>query len=226
MKVLAVADTEEKILWDFFDRELVKDVDLIISCGDLSPHYLEFLESMLNVPLLYVRGNHDTVYEKTPPLGCICIEDQIYDFHGLRILGLGGSMRYKPGPNMYTEKEMQGRLRKLKPRIAFMNGFDMLVTHAPARGFGDLDDLPHHGFETFNSLMESQKPAFMLHGHVHQSYGRIERNHMHPGGTRIINVNGYQILEIGDEHHPKKGHTGSVLYDLMVNMKKGRRGDL
>ena len=38
MKILAVADTEEKILWDFFDREVVRDVDLIISCGDLSPH--------------------------------------------------------------------------------------------------------------------------------------------------------------------------------------------
>ena len=52
MKILAIADVEEKILWDFFDKELVRDVELIISCGDLSVHYLDFLVSMTNCPLL------------------------------------------------------------------------------------------------------------------------------------------------------------------------------
>ena len=112
MKILAIADNEEKILWDFYDSEMVKDVDLIISCGDLDPDYLEFLVTMTGVPLLYVRGNHDNKYDRKPPLGCIPIDDAVYNFRGLRILGLGGSMRYRPGASdMYTEKEMRTRVR-------------------------------------------------------------------------------------------------------------------
>ena len=110
MKILAIADEEDKGLWDFFSPDRVKDVDLIISCGDLNHNYLEFLESMANVPLLYVSGNHDGGYGQRPPEGCECIDDRIYNFHGLRILGLGGSMRYKPGPCMYTEQEMKSRI--------------------------------------------------------------------------------------------------------------------
>ena len=218
MKILAISDVEEKILWDFYDKELTKDVDLIISCGDLNRHYLEFLVTMVNCPLLYVPGNHDSAYEKDPPQGCICIDDQIFDYKGLRILGLGGSMRYKPGPYMYTEKEMRNRYRRLRPRISVMNGFDMLVTHAPAKGYGDLEDLPHQGFETFNEILLQHRPAYMLHGHVHSQYGRITREHTHPCGTNILNVNGHQLLELGEDTHPAHGKTGSFLYDLYVSL--------
>ena len=62
MKILAIADVEEKSLWDFYDREKTKGVDLIISCGDLNRHYLDFLVTMTNCPLLYVHGNHDDDY--------------------------------------------------------------------------------------------------------------------------------------------------------------------
>ena len=220
MKILAIADVEEKILWDFFDKELVKDVDLIISCGDLSVHYLDFLVSMTNCPLLYVHGNHDSSYQKNPPLGCTCIEDRVFDYRGLRILGLGGSMRYREGPYMYEEKEMRSRYSKVRSKITMRNGFDILVTHAPAKGFGDLPDLPHNGFDTFNEIMYRHKPKYMLHGHVHKSYGRIEGEHVHPAGTHIINCCGYHFLDIGEDEHPQRGKTGSFLYDLMVSMSR------
>ncbi len=82
MKILVIADEEVKSLWDYYDREKTKDVDLIISCGDLKPQYLEFLESMVNCPLLYVRGNHDSKYDMNPPLGCIDIDDKVYQWTG------------------------------------------------------------------------------------------------------------------------------------------------
>ena len=34
MKVLAIADQESASLWDFFQPEKIKDVELILSCGD------------------------------------------------------------------------------------------------------------------------------------------------------------------------------------------------
>ena len=32
--------------------------------------------------------------------------------------------------------------------------FDILLTHAPCRGYGDMEDLPHRGFECFNDLLK------------------------------------------------------------------------
>lgn len=223
MRILAIADIEEKALWDYFRKDRVGDVQLIISCGDLKVEYLDFLVSMLNVPLLYVPGNHDTALAIDPPGFGICIDDSLYDCNGLRILGLGGSMRYKLGPLMYTEKEMSARIRKLGGRLSLLNGCDLLVTHAPAAGYGDMEDQAHLGFECFNDLMERYHPKYMLHGHVHTSYGHNRQTDFeHPSGTKIMNVCGYRILDIPETDYPAKGQTGSFLYDLFVSLKKGK----
>ena len=63
MKILAVADEECKALWDYFTPDKLEGVELIIACGDLSRHYLEYLATMAPVPLLYVHGNHDESYD-------------------------------------------------------------------------------------------------------------------------------------------------------------------
>lgn len=220
MRILVVADAEESALWDYFDKTRFGAIDLIISCGDLSASYLEFLRTMINAELLYVRGNHDSAYHRHAPEGCICIEDKIFDYHGLRIMGLGGSMRYRDGADMYTEREMGSRVRKLRPMAELMNGFDILVTHAPAKGYGDLDDIPHQGFESFNELLCRYKPRYMLHGHVHKEYGHFVREREHACGTKIINTCGYVILEVGKEEYPEQGKTGSLLYDIVTNLKK------
>ena len=174
---------------------------------------------MSNCPLLYVRGNHDRGYDMKPPLGCVDIDDRIYDFHGLRILGLGGSMRYHEGGDMYTEQEMAARIKKLRGAITIRNGFDILVTHAPAKGYGDMDDLPHTGFECFNSLIDQYHPKYMLHGHVHKDYGHFVREREHPSGTKIINCYDRTYIDITDDDHPARGKTGSLLYDLYTGME-------
>ena len=220
MKILCIADEENKGLWDYFNAEKVKDIGLIISCGDLHSDYLQYLVTMTNVPLLYVRGNHDKNYDRKPPLGCTNIEDKIFDYKGLRILGMGGSMKYGVSPDMYTESEMAHRIKKLNSSIVIRNGFDILVTHAPAKGYGDLEDLPHQGFQCFNTLMDKWHPKYMLHGHVHQSYNAngFKREYDHPSGTKIINCYDNYILDFKDEDHPPRGKTGSTLYDLYTAM--------
>ena len=105
MRILAIADEESAYLWDFFEKSKLEGIDLIISCGDLDPNYLSFLATFTSAPVLYVHGNHDECYQETPPSGCICIDDSIYVYKGIRILGLGGSMRYKEGTYQYTEWE-------------------------------------------------------------------------------------------------------------------------
>ena len=117
MKILAIADEESKYLWDYFEKSKLEGIDLIISCGDLDPRYLSFLATFTSAPVLYVHGNHDDKYERIPPDGCICIDDKIYVHEGVRIMGLGGSMRYKPGQYQYTERQMRHRVFKLLPKI-------------------------------------------------------------------------------------------------------------
>ncbi|HQL39920.1 MAG TPA: hypothetical protein PKV95_10625, partial [Anaerolineaceae bacterium] len=58
MKILSVSDLEMGFLYSPRIAERFYDVDMIISCGDLPYYYLEYMISMLNIPLYYVRGNH------------------------------------------------------------------------------------------------------------------------------------------------------------------------
>ena len=71
MRILALADEEAKYYWDYFDKSKLEGIDLILSCGDLKPEYLSFLATFAKVPILYVRGNHDDIYETRPPEGRI-----------------------------------------------------------------------------------------------------------------------------------------------------------
>ena len=103
MKLLLLSDKESEYLWDYYRPGRLKDIDLILSCGDLSSKYLSFLVTMAGRPLLYVHGNHDKTYDQHPPEGCDCVEDRLVTVGGLRILGLGGSIRYSGGPHQYTE---------------------------------------------------------------------------------------------------------------------------
>ena len=196
MKILFLADEEAKVYWDFFKKEDFEGVDLIVSCGDLKAEYLSFLATMVPVPVLYVHGNHDAKYDKKPPEGCICIDDCIYEFKGVRILGLGGSHRYKPGPYQFKEREMAKRVRKLFWKLKFKKGFDILVTHSPARGLHDAEDMCHMGFEVFNKLIEQYRPKYFVHGHVHLNYGRQFVREDMVGETHVVNAYEKYMLEL------------------------------
>ena len=188
MKILAIADEESKSLWDHFDQSKLDDIDLIISCGDLDPRYLSFLATFSKGPVLYVHGNHDKKYKNIEPEGCICIEDQIFVYQGIRILGLGGSMCYSGAEHQYTEKQMKKRVDKLKWKLRKQKGFDILVAHAPALGINDGADLPHQGFQVFKDLMEKYKPKYFLHGHMHKNYGSKHKQTDQYLDTTIINA--------------------------------------
>jgi len=201
MRILLVADIESKFIWDHFDPERFQGIDLVISCGDLKSDYLSFIATMISAPVFYVHGNHDTNYETNPPGGCDSIEDKLVTFNGLRILGLGGSIKYSRNPfysippYQYTEKQMEKRIRKLWYKLMRNKGFDILVTHAPPYGIGDGSDLCHTGFKSFLTLLDKYKPKYMFHGHMHLNYGRGKRTYDY-NGTTIIDAYGYHIIDI------------------------------
>lgn len=188
MKILAVSDVESEALWNHYNTNKITDTDLILSCGDLDPKYLSFLVSCTNLPLLYVHGNHDECYDRTPPEGCICVDDKIYVHKGIRILGLGGCYPYKDGKYMYTEPEMKWRIRRLKFQIWMHRGFDILLTHAPAFALGDGEDITHQGYKSFLTLMDKYSPKYMVHGHMHLQYDQSLQRINKYNQTHIINA--------------------------------------
>lgn len=202
MKILLLADEPDVRLWDHLDRRILEDIELVISCGDLPGEYLSFITCFTNAPILYVHGNHDDRYSKRPPEGCICIEDKIVQFRGLRILGLGGCMRYKPGPHMYTEKEMLKRVKDLRFRLWRSKGFDILVAHAPILDVGDENDLAHRGFAVFRKLVDKYRPALFVHGHVHKNYTYQFKRERQCGETRVINAWTSYIIDLPEPENP------------------------
>ncbi len=198
MKILLVSDKESPYYWDYYQPGRLDGIDLIISCGDLKANYLSFLVTMGRARVLYVHGNHDRTYEMRPPEGCDCIEDKLVTVNGLRILGLGGSIQYSGGPHQYTDRQMARRIRKLRFQLWRAGGVDLVVTHSPARGYGDGEDYAHRGFECLLSLLDRYKPMYMVHGHVHMCYGAdLPRVHQR-GETTIINAYERYILDIPD----------------------------
>lgn len=203
MKILVLADSESKSLYEYYEPSKLQDIDLIISCGDLRPSYLTFFATMSHAPLLYVHGNHDCQYSERPPEGCICIEDSIYRFRGIRIMGLGGSMEYIPGAdNQYTERQMAWRIRKMGKKLRRSRGIDILVSHAPAFQLNDMEDLPHRGFDCFNRLMKKYEPKYFVHGHVHANYGGKFKRTDQYGTTTVVNAYESYVIEYPDSDCP------------------------
>ncbi|MDE6427111.1 MAG: metallophosphoesterase family protein [Ruminococcus sp.] len=195
MKILVIADVESRSLWDFWDKSKTDGIDLILSSGDLNAEYLSFLATMANVDVLYVHGNHDDSYLKKSPEGCICVDDKIINYNGIKIFGLGGSIRYGNGNFQYTEKEMKRRIKKRRLSLLKNRGFDILLTHSPARNLNDMEDYAHRGFKCFNTLIEKYQPKFFIHGHVHRNYGNFTRIQK-VGETTVINAFEKYIIEI------------------------------
>jgi Icc-related predicted phosphoesterase len=196
MRILAISDVEAKALWDHFDKQRLEGVDLILSCGDLDPRYLSFLATFTAAPVLYVHGNHDDRYTADPPNNCICIENRIYQHQGVRILGLGGSIRYKmEGEHQYTQRQMWLRLGRVALQLRRHRGFDILLTHAPAYQLNDGTDLAHTGFEAFKWLLDQYAPSYFVHGHVHLNYGLRHPRLSDYRDTKIINAYEYHYFE-------------------------------
>lgn len=211
MKILTVSDEECPALWEYYTPGKLAEYDLIIACGDLNAKYLSFLVTMARCPLLYVAGNHDVNYDRFPPEGCDCIDGHVVTYNGVRILGLGGCYRYRPGANQYTESQMRWRIRKLWFPLWRLKGVDIVVTHAAPRDLGDDSDPAHWGFRCFRDLIDKYRPELFLHGHVHISYGHNIPREIRHNDTRIINAYERYTVEIPDRP-VKTRHLNQVIY--------------
>lgn len=209
MKILTVSDRVVEIIYSASIQQRFGDVELVLACGDLPFNYLEFIVTMLGVPLLYVFGNHDQgVFTpsgklKYAPEGCINVNGKVVNVRGLLIGGLEGSMRYSgQGNHQYTEGDMRWKALRMAPtlwwnRLRRGRFLDILITHAPPYRIHDGTDLCHTGFKTFLNMMDIYRPRYLIHGHVHvySPHTIVRTTYRH---TQVVNTYDYQIINWRD----------------------------
>lgn len=219
MRILGVSDEADPRLETPLARRLRPDV--LLAAGDLSFDYLNYLVELFEVPLAFVPGNHDPDLSglrrsrgglllraglpaaEIGPAGGLDADGVVVDVQvgaaRLRVAGLGGSIRYRPGPNQYSQREMARRGRRLvrqARKLERRDGgrVDVLLTHSPPAACGDEPDPPHRGFDALHDVVAELRPTLLLHGHIHP-YGQPKPDRW-LGETRVVNVVGHKLLEL------------------------------
>ena len=209
MKVLAVSDRVQEHIYSPAIRSRYPEVELVFGCGDLPYYYLEFIVSMFtDVPVLYVRGNHDARplhmsdgRVATRAEGRLDVDGRVVYQSGLLVAGIEGSMRYRPyGERTYTDRQIAVKLAQMVPRLIFSKArygryLDVLLTHSPPYGIHDRSDLPHTGFKPLLPFMRIFRPRYLLHGHVH-NYNPRAITQTRYQNTFVVNVYPQQVLDI------------------------------
>ncbi len=216
LKVLSVSDRIDSTLLEKDTYEKLKDVDLILSCGDLPYYHIERLFQLYEVPLLYVRGNHDprVEYGKSGPLygprGAIDLHNQLIYLNGLIFAGFEGSLPYKEGPFLYSQSQMWHLVLGMVPRLIWkkiVHGrfVDVVITHSPPFGIHDKDSNVHGGFKAFRWLIKTFQPSYFYHGHIHV-YTEDETVETIVGRTKVINTYGFRkgLVRPGQRHYVPK----------------------
>ena len=207
IKILSISDQIDPLIYSNNLKERYGDVEFVISCGDLSYMYLEYIITILNCPLYFVHGNHDPEQElnmgepRAYPFGAQNLHRRILRNQGILMAGVEGCIRYNSRtPYQYTQGMMWNHVLKLVPgllinKLIYGRYLDIFVTHAPPTGVHEGSDWAHQGIKAFRWLVNTFQPAYHFHGHIHY-YRPDEVKESWVGKTKIINTYRSQVTEI------------------------------
>ncbi|MFC1997844.1 metallophosphoesterase [Chloroflexota bacterium] len=207
MNLLSVSDKKYHLIHSPEVRERFPHTDFVIGCGDLPYYYLEYISEMLNVPLFFVRGNHNHPEEYYSdgahrfPKGCIDLHRQVRNWNGILLAGVEGSLQYNNrGYYQYTQREMWWHVISLIPgllvnKLRYGRYLDLFVSHAPPWEIHDKKDRTHQGIKAFRWLLQTFKPRYHLHGHIHV-YLVDTQTETDFGNTLVINTYGYRETQL------------------------------
>ncbi len=143
MKILGISDNTDTLIYSSIAKDLYKNVDLVVSAGDLPLRYYDYIATVLNKDVAWVYGNHNLddydrmksrksdsykafedvmsgrQIEFMPHFGGMYVDGKaLYDTRNrIIIAGLGGSMLYNGGKSQFSEREMKRRIFWLSSRL-------------------------------------------------------------------------------------------------------------
>lgn len=202
MKVTCLSDTHTK--HKYIDTRAFADTDILIHAGDFTGNgstqqaiaFLLWFESLPVKHKVFVAGNHDRVCNSStwPELltqyapSCHYLYNSSVTINGYKIWGSPYSNTFGGWDFMHDDKDLAKIWRKIPADT------DIVVTHGPAYGIGDLVDNDyepgrdkHVGSKTLLAKLKSLK-KLKLHavGHIHTGYG----THF---TTKYVTINGSQL---------------------------------
>ncbi|MDZ7634879.1 MAG: metallophosphatase domain-containing protein [Bacteroidales bacterium] len=159
--------------------------DIIIHCGDITrksnpSEVADFIRWFAGLDFQYkilVAGNHDRFIRKKKPEfleltgshNITYLENTSIRINGYSIFGSPFSLNYG-GIGAFTYFDTLGaeRIWNLIPE-----NINILVTHAPPRGFRDFSKTENYnaGCQVLREKVLSIKPRYHIFGHIHESYG-------------------------------------------------------
>lgn len=187
MRIVCISDTHNQ--YRALDNKLPAG-DIIIHAGDLVTHgtveeIQQFISWFQQLPFQYkifVGGNHDGSLEHSRseidiPDDVIYLENSAVMINGVKIWGSPVSPPYRSFGFMWDDK----RREELYQTIP--DDCQILINHSPP--LGTLDQIlegSHVGCQFLAQQIIRVKPALLICGHIHESYGFTNKE-----GTLYVN---------------------------------------
>lgn len=164
---------------------VIPECDLLLIAGDVCPvtnHRLEYQRQWLDTTyrrwlkscparkIVGVWGNHDGIAQQrpewVPELPWTVLIDELLEWEGVRIYGLPWQLRFYDWAFNLDEPALSEKYRRIPD-------CDVIVSHGPPRGFGDLTvDGEQTGCQAFSDKIEEICPALVVWGHIHEAAGQ------------------------------------------------------
>lgn len=183
----------------------IPEGDIFIFGGDISEtgrieeitDFNDFLGELPHKYKIITDGNHDLSPEEISKL----ITNAIYLQHGLleikNIRIWGTSWQY------WLAYQIQCNKNKISSQELWEKiptGIDILITHFPPYGIGDLTrNGSHLGSKDLLTAIRRIKPKYHIFGHIHENYGIFKEI---IDGFEITHINASAIIGFGTELNP------------------------
>ena len=173
-RIVAIADTHNS-------QPALPEGDVLIHAGDLTgrgslpelERVADWLRSQPHAHKVVIAGNHDFALQRNQVAaralfhGLTFLEDSEVTLAGLRIWG----SPWQPWFHDWAYNARRGPEIDAKWRL-IPEGLDVLVTHGPPYGFGDMvHDGERAGCEDLLRHLARVKPRLHLFGHIHEDRG-------------------------------------------------------